>query len=642
MIGKILMGIAFFILVGFQGLVAQYINIGSNTAYQPSKPVDSSAFSKLYPWFAKEPIYGNRLWNDHSLLFRHTIDAVNNFRISPIAQTMRLGTLDRNHSIKWQLSTPYHQQLYLDGIPLNNPITQQVQWYLLPLERLSVLDVQHYGNGHIFWAKSRRYYVYRPRTELLYQEGGGTQTIDFLLTRAIEKQTNFEISYGYRTTEGRFEHENSTTNRVNTAFHYQPNNHHLFSLKGYFNTFDRQEPFGYTPDPNNPSNLIGTMPIESSAKSKENISLWSFHYRYRKNKKGVEDFRGVLWLKKYDYRLFNMSSIDNIGYKSTEIGVHVGGDVRTFFIEHKYRFQWTNSRLNGSGITFIDSTFNEFQFHYRMLLKLGKSIGVTSDLEWKKHSAKSLTRSANIDVQFSLLNDLTLNAYGYISRSSGIFQTTQWHSEDFNFNINLPSEEIIGTGITLDILLPFKAHLFLQGNYQATQGEAIVLDTTFEPSSYKSLWANATLSYASNNIGGNFSFISTFYDSYLSSSFFSHPFVNIDQQKAIKGEVYIQGYLFNRATWGRFGIIGYIAFDRHGAYSYYPTLQGWYANYSDFDTPIHHWTDIYLSARIRWFVITLQYENIFEQFLNHQIVETLPYLQPDSRFLFGIKVVFID
>jgi hypothetical protein len=74
---------------------------------------------------------------------------------------------------------------------------------------------------------------------------------------------------------------------------------------------------------------------------------------------------------------------------------------------------------------------------------------------------------------------------------------------------------------------------------------------------------------------------------------------------------------------------------------YYPSLDSWQPSGSGL-IPSFNRLDLDISARVRWIMFVLRYENLLDRLNQPGYFETAGYPMPSRRFIFGIRVFFRD
>ncbi|NBC05412.1 MAG: TonB-dependent receptor, partial [Bacteroidetes bacterium] len=71
-------------------------------------------------------------------------------------------------------------------------------------------------------------------------------------------------------------------------------------------------------------------------------------------------------------------------------------------------------------------------------------------------------------------------------------------------------------------------------------------------------------------------------------------------------------------------------------------LNRWQHGTNEFINPSYYRVDVDVSARVRWFMILLKWENVLDQVQQLGYFESVGYPMPGRRFRFGVRVLFTN
>src|SRR5690625_345972 len=110
----------------------------------------------------------------------------------------------------------------------------------------------------------------------------------------------------------------------------------------------------------------------------------------------------------------------------------------------------------------------------------------------------------------------------------------------------------------------------------------------------------------------------------------------------LKAKLYWKNYLFERATFVKAGLVGHFSPQAYHAAEYLPELNRWQYGTQSFLNPSHTRLDAEVSARVRWFMVLLRWENVLDRVNQLGYFETVGYPMPERRFIFGLRVLFTN
>ncbi|MCC5942614.1 MAG: hypothetical protein JJU37_13825, partial [Balneolaceae bacterium] len=231
---------------------------------------------------------------------------------------------------------------------------------------------------------------------------------------------------------------------------------------------------------------------------------------------------------------------------------------------------------------------------------------------------------------------------GYLSRAPDI-QAMYWQSSQFSGNSGLLNEESILFGAEARIGLTRSLELGVRGDMRETENAPFVnsegIFENIDP--YSMVSGTAWLGLDSRLFEGE---ISGTYNSFSSAS--NNP---INQQLSgsgdriwLKGNIYWKNYLFDRATFVKAGFSGMFSPNAYRTAEFFTPLNRWQHGTNEFVNPSFYRLDFDLSARVRWFMLLLKWENILDRIDQLGYFESVGYPMPEMRFRFGIRVLFTN
>ena len=109
-----------------------------------------------------------------------------------------------------------------------------------------------------------------------------------------------------------------------------------------------------------------------------------------------------------------------------------------------------------------------------------------------------------------------------------------------------------------------------------------------------------------------------------------------------KGSLYWKNYLFDRATFVKAGLVGTYSPNAVRTAEYIAPLNRWQHGTNQFVNPSYSRVDVDVSARIRWMMLLLRMENVFDRVTQAGYFESVGYPMPERRFIFGLRILFTN
>ncbi|TVR29495.1 MAG: hypothetical protein EA390_09740 [Balneolaceae bacterium] len=594
---------------------------------------------------------------DSTLRWVNMVNLFDRFYREKGAITYRLGTIGRMDAMDLHGYETRHFNLELEGLILNDPLTGAVNWNRLPIRKIHEFSEADYGPAYRAQTRLIDYYLTQPRTYLNYDEGKfDYRSLDFVFTQNIRQQTNIEFSFWDRRDGGGYNRSNVEGRQAAVMIYNQLNDRWM--LKGTYlnNAMDRDEPFGYVVQ--NPLlfsfNRFVEQPNRPNARSNQTSSDIYFQTHYRPDKYA---------------------------------------DVRTEFGLHLQRSKWSLSYAADT----LDTQFDKAELYARQHLSLGSAhltatgrafylgeatgrnitesgwLGGRADLDFTQHitSWSQINAYAKMEVwddsrtttEFSgrlLISPGTrteFSLFGGLLSAAPDIQAVYWQSQEFSGNSSLQNEETLTAGAKAQIGLGSLLSIGFRGDYRKTENAVFVnSENTFvniDP--YEQVSGTGWLSLDSRIFEGE---VSATYKRYFSDSQnqVNRLLDTSGDRTWIKGHLYWKNYLFNRATFVTAGFSGVFSPNPFRTAEFLTPLNRWQHGTNlnrfqtagaqngtnDFINPSYHTLDFDLSARIRWFMLLLKWENILDRVNQLGYFETTGYPMPERRFIFGLRVLFTN
>jgi hypothetical protein len=613
---------------------------------QPDTTDTTQAEKKLFkvqPWEFHAPLGAKLTETDSTLRWQNWPDWTYKLNRDPGIITYRLGTNIRSNAVQRHAHEPRHQQLYWEGISLNDPVSGSVNWALIPQHKISQFYNEDLGTEHRSTFYLHQYYLNKPLSRLIYSESKFTyRNLEFEVSHNLSQRTNIEISYWDRRSGGEYPNSEITGRQI-----YAKASHHLdrrryLKLSYINNTFDIGQPFGY-----NIQNLLtyhfdryAATADQSSALSAETSSLLSLNYYQRSadTTKAVDNFHAGLFYKGNE-RTLNATT-DSTGYSLRSLGANA----------QKW---WTIGGLTFEGYGSYEQFFNGSESEKSLpaddwsLLKAEGNISLdyTKFIDLYGGAEFRLRSDGFQSYRFNGKSDITLGGFTLSAGASSgtIMPTPQqlyWDSEEFNGTPDLKNEKIQEARGTVSYNFTPDTRFGIRGQHKDVTDGIMMGDSTFtNVGSYASQSVTAFFDWDMTHFELNGSAtVHRFTDSYLEPT--NRIPMSPKERIWLKGGAYWKGYLFDRATYVKAGVSGMMAPFRYQADSYNPALNYWQPVSDDQELPLFNRLDVDISARVRSIMFILRWENVLDDVHELGYFETAQYPMSQRQFIFGVRALF--
>ncbi|WP_340106345.1 hypothetical protein [Rhodohalobacter sp. 8-1] len=584
---------------------------------------------------------------DSSLRWVNTLNLTQRFYRYPGAFTYRTGTLGRMDAVQMHTFENRHFETELDGLQLNDPLTGAVNWNRVPVHKISTMNTSSFGPDYRTNIRLRDHYLVQPRTYLNFDESTyNFRNLEFAATHNVTPGTNIELSYWDRRDGIGYNRSVVEGNQILLRGYHQLNSRWLLRGAYITNSLEQQQPFGYVlNDPSLfPFNPFIASPNEGSAssdKSTKDIYLQThfrrdssravqteFGFHYQTNERSLTYSADTVATDFRQIELYARQRLQKNEAKATVT-------VRPFFLENRteqlLENKWTGVKGNLTGSLAIGPALE---------------LSATGSGTFRSDSRYDVKSGARL--RLSIGSGLELSAFGGYASQSPDLQALYWQSEAFSGNRDLLNEQSLTAGA--EATLGLGSYFSFDGRVDLRQVEqGVFVNRTNAPveefiniDPYTSMSATGTLNLDSPLFEG---MASATYKRFESSA--SDNPVNIGLQNSgdrvwLKGSMYWKNYLFDRATFVKAGLVGMYSPNFMRSAEYIVPLNRWQHGTQELLNPPYSRVDIDLSARIRWFMVLLRWENIFDRVTQPGYFETVGYPMPQQRFILGLRVLFTN
>ncbi|MDZ7756582.1 putative porin [Rhodohalobacter sp.] len=253
--------------------------------------------------------------------------------------------------------------------------------------------------------------------------------------------------------------------------------------------------------------------------------------------------------------------------------------------------------------------------------------------------------SSEVSGRLTLFPDsrITLSGFGgYLNRSPDL-QALYWQSSFYTGDSTLENEQEISMGGMIEYQILNWMNTGVRADLRLNENSVFInASNQFENiDPYTNISGTGWIGLDSRIFEGEFSAV---YKSFLNDS--DNP-VNLQLEESgdriwLKGHLYWKNYLFDRATYVKAGISGMMSPSVFGTAEYITPLNRWQHGTNSLGNPSYHRLDVDVSARIRWFMLLLKWENVLDGVDQLGYFESTGYPMPERRFRLGLRILFTN
>jgi hypothetical protein len=620
---------------------------------------EEEPWDTIHVWNYRFPDSFDVAETDSSLRWVHDVNLFERYYRNRGAITYRTGTIGRPDAMDLHGYETRHLNLEMEGMRLNDPLTGAANWNRMPTRKITDFRESDFGAAYHTQTRLKDFYLVQPRTYLNFDESRfNYRSLDFVFTQNFRQDTNVELSFWDRRDGGGYARSDVEGRQAAVRIYHQLNDRWM--LRGMYlnNAMDRQEPFGYVIPGDDPRffgfNHFVEQANQGMAESNQTSSDIYFQAHHRRD-------------------------IDRD--VSSEFGLHIQTDRWSLsYTADTLATSFTRAELYGrqhmsAGPAAVTATARGFYLGESDGRNLSESawIGGAADLD----ASLDLTGWSRADARFSgemwsderitteLSGRLFVNPVpsaelalfgGMLSRAPDI-QAFYWQSGEFEGNPGLRNEQTLTAGASAQLQLGRILTLGVRGDLRETEDAAFVdqegrFVNIYE---YRQVSGTGWLGLDSQNFEGE---LSANYKRYFSDSeaFTNRLLDTSGDRTLLKGHLYWKSYLFDQATYATIGFSGVWSPNAFRTAEFLVPLNRWQHGTNlnrfqptagepgtfDFYNPSYYRVDLDVAARIRWFMLLLKWENIFDRVDQLGYFETTGYPMPDRRFMLGLRILFTN
>lgn len=557
--------------------------------------------------------------------------------------TYRTGRLGQTDGIDINGHETRHQRLQLGERDISDPVTGQVNWNRLPIHKISTIRTEEHAWNWTARAELREHYLVQPRTYLNFDEGSGDyRNLEFAFTNNFGQRTNLELSFWDRRDGDRFARNSMNGMQLSARARHHLNDRVLLRAGYLHNSLDHEQPFGYqVQDPATFTfNPFITVALEPNASSE-----WETNDLYlellQRGSSTVPPERGAGLQLQTDRREL-IYSRDTTGHAMRDLSLYAWQEWRPGAAVLRVRGQ--GQLLSETlGRSMPERNYLLGSGELRGELPLGRRLTLLGSGRFLARGDGRSGHSLSGAVRLRPVEGFELEASAAIGSEMPALQALYWSSEEFFGNENLTNEQ----GVQSALFASWRFHPWLtlgaRGGMRQTDSGIFVDEQGWflNIDRYRTLFGSAWLELDAPRFEGSIS--STLR---LTESASLMPVNQIldesGRQVMIKGALFWKNYLFNRAAFIKAGASGFITPGGYVPAGFLVPLNRWQHGIEMERLLDFHRLDLEVSARIRWFMLLLRYENVLDGMSQPGYFETGGYPMPGRRFIVGFRILFTN
>lgn len=547
------------------------------------------------------------------------------------------GRIDAYHINGYE---PHEQQLEMEGISLNNPITGLPNYNLVPYRKIGRVTETH-GAGYHSQIQLRDYYITKPVSFLNYDEAEGHyRNLEFLVSRNFTERTNLELSYWDRRAGGYYPNSEMEGSQIVARVY-----HHLsdqFLIRAFYlrNQIRKEEPFGYNVvDPVTFSfDEFTSVPISSNGNS--DFTRWDlvtgiyhradtsatedagFEASISKNKKNLYSVGDtLLWdISSLNGKLFKVMNWGKLAVRGEVAGQHHSVKESTAISENG----WSNFDIGAS-------------VNYRLLKKLNVYGKGNSKRRSDGKNGFELTAGIQGDLAERLQFSVSTGSFSRIPDMRSMY----WQSSNYLGNPNLQNESGVSAAGKLHFKLFQTFGLGVSGRIKSSDNVTFLTpDSTFTNSEAVEQLSGTVFGRFENH---RFEIESSGTIQQFTYADETSPQIMLNNQDQIiwfRNSAFVKGYVFDRAAYLKIGLKSLLSPFYYAARSYNTELSYWQGNSTYSELPPFFRLDAELSARVRAIMVVIRWENTLDGYGQAGYFEAAGYPMPPRRLIVGIRAQF--
>lgn len=597
----------------------------------------------VYVWNYDSPISLKTAETDSTLRWLNYVNMVDKFYTETGSVTYRLGTVGRMDGVEIFAYETRHVDLQMEDMRINTPLTGLANWNRLVVHKISEMSTSDFGSTYRADVRLRDHYLVEPRTYLNFDESKfNNRSLEFSFAQNFRKDTNVEFSFWDRRDGGGYRRSNVQGTQAMVRLYHQISDPWMLKAGFISNSMNREEPFGYTV--NNPElfafNRFAESPLESSADSKQASTDIYVQLHHRRDT--TETVRSKIGFHYQTHRWDLTYSADSLNTTFRNLELFSQHRVRVGKAEFTGTGRFTYLNENG-GDNLSKTSWTGVQMSLNYKQRFSGLFDVMGNASTETINDGRGASSISLKTVFRPVDSLKLSFFGGAASLAPDIQSLYWQSLEYSGNEDLPNEETTYVGLSAEVGLGRFFKLGVRGDLRENDGAPFLnADSTFTAAdAYITTSGTGWLNFNSRIFEGGVSVQMHTYSS-ESTSQVNQLLNNSGDRIWLKSRLFWKNYVFERAAFVKAGVVGHFTPGDYRAAQFITPLNRWQHGTQQILNPSHYRMDVEISARIRWFMMLLAWENVLDRAGQLGYFESVGYPMPERRFKFGIRVLFTN
>lgn len=598
------------------------------------------------PWKSRSPFLAKTVTND-SLLRWNIYPNWGDFRAyrSDVI-SYRQGTIGRTDAFNISGYDQYEQNLWLDDVSLNDPVTGLINYNYVPHHKIG--NVQETYRGSLdSYVNIRDYYITEPISYLNFDEASNDyRNLEFFVAQNTAPGTNIELSYWDRRDGGFYPNNNAEGSQILARVY-----HHLgdrYQIQGMImrNVFNNDESGGYVI--NEPATFSFGEFTSTPRSSSGNSEILRNDMKvglYQRADTTQPETAGLIFSRTKNDRVLRINA-DTLDRELVGYSVRAFRNFETKILSIKtkvdadYINQKSGSTLGvGNWLTMTGGISGELNILSNVKI-LGSGEIISRNTE---HSGYEFSTGLSINKP----GKFTARFIGSQVSKMPTIQSLYWQSKNYNGNTALENESFSSIHGEVDISLGNFWKVGVSGRVKISSNPVVLnTDSTFSNAN------SQKLSFGSGYIrfeNAKFELESSAaYEYSLTQDLEPNevPFNFRDNKLWIRNSLFYKTYAFDKATFIKMGVRTLLSPMNYESQFYNTELNYWQSNSLTNDqaqqsyVPAFFRLDAELSARVRAMMIVIRWENALDGFGQAGYFEASSFPMPPRRLIVGIRAQF--
>lgn len=595
---------------------------------------------QITPWTEQMEIGSTQITNDSLLRWQIWPNWGDFYAYRKDAISFRQGTIGRVDAYHINGYEPQEQQVELEGLSLNHPLTGLPNYNLVPHRKLGRVT-ETYGGNLSTDLKIRDFYVTKPISYLIYDEANGDyRNLEFLVSQNFTEATNLEISFWDRKGGGYYPNNSVTGSQAFARVYHHLNDRLLVRAMYLRNQLEREEPFGYAVGDPLTFNFdeFSSLPNNNTANSE--FTRWDLitGIYQRKDSSSTENGGIEFSITKNKENLFfapdtlnqHLRSLNVRGFKRFEFGkFQLKGDVE---LSQQAALESTPISLN-NWLNFKGEGLAGYHFNPDFLLYAKGNLQTRND-------SKSGYESA-VGFNYSIFDRFKIQASAAVYSQIPTIQSMYWHAGNYTGNNDLKNETGVSLSGNIDFELTPTITLGTSGRLKSAENSSFITSDSSFTNSEMFLKGNTSGYVRFENHRFEIETSGVYqYTQYEDESTELATLNNQDQIVWLRNSGFVKGYVFDRAAYLKLGVRSLFSPFYYSARTFKTELGYWQGNSSYQEIPPFFRLDAELSARVRGIMVVMRWENALDGLGQAGYFEAAGFSMPPRRLIVGIRAQF--